>query len=340
MCAGESGETMTLPISNAESFLECRNVTKSFTVRHGLWQRIQGYIHAVEDVSLSIHQGETFGLVGESGCGKSTLSKIIVGLLPPSQGTLFFRGQPIIQTKNKHAFCGTFQMVFQDPFSSLNPRLSIGTSIAEPLLISGVPKKERIQKVLEMLDYVGLQQEQAVRYPHEFSGGQRQRVAIARALITHPELLVCDEAVSALDASVQAQVLNLLKDLQDHFGLTYFFISHDLAVVGYMSDRIAVMYLGRIMELAPTEVLFNNPGHPYTQLLLESIPVPDPLYYKKPFVFKGERPNLFSPPSGCPFHPQCPEAMPECCITLPTLTRLNPSNESTQEHFVRCYLYR
>lgn len=318
--------------------LECHNLTKHFAVRHGLWQRIQGYIHAVEDVSLTIFQGETFGLVGESGCGKSTLSRMIVGLLSPSRGKLYFHGQSIFDTGRHNNLIYKLQMVFQDPFSSLNPRLSIGTSVAEPLTVSNIPKQEKLRRVSEMLQHVGLQAEQAKRYPHEFSGGQRQRIAIARALIAHPELLICDEAVSALDVSVQAQVLNLLKDLQEHFRLTYLFISHDLAVVGYMSDRIAVMYLGRIVELAPTKALFDSPAHPYTQLLLDSIPASDPFCRKNHMLLKGEVPSLLLPPSGCPFHPQCPEVMPICKTLLPQLLPLKRDG-SDEVRLVRCHLY-
>lgn len=325
--------------SYIEPLLECYNLTKHFTIKHGAWQRIQGHIHAVEEVSLTVYQGETFGLVGESGCGKSTLSRMIVGLLRPSSGDIFFNGQSIFDSMHKKAFRSKLQMIFQDPFSSLNPRLPIGTSITEPLIVQKIPKKKRLERLLEVLDYVGLQPEQRTRYPHEFSGGQRQRIAIARALIAHPELLICDEAVSALDASVQAQVLNLLKDLQTHFSLTYLFISHDLAVVGYMSDRVAVMYLGRIVELAPTKALFERPAHPYTQVLLDSIPAPAPACRKKHLLLKGEPSSSLSPPSGCPFHPYCSYAMSICRTELPQLTLLKQIDAENENRFIRCFLY-
>lgn len=325
--------------SYIKPLLECNSLTKHFAIRHGVWQRIQGYVHAVEEVSLTVYQGETFGLVGESGCGKSTLSRMIVGLLHPSSGELFFNGQSIFDSVNRKALRHKLQMIFQDPFSSLNPRLPIGISIAEPLTVLKVSAKKKLESIIEILEFVGLQPEQKDRYPHEFSGGQRQRIAIARALIAHPELLVCDEAVSSLDVSVQAQVLNLLKDLQEHFGLTYVFISHDLAVVGYMSDRVAVMYLGRIVELAPTKSLFERPAHPYTQTLLDSIPIPDPFSRKTYKLLKGELPSPLSPPSGCPFHLQCPKVMPICRTELPQLTVLKQTELVEKNRFVRCFLY-
>lgn len=325
--------------SYTKPLLECNSLTKYFAIRHGVWQRIQGYVHAVEEVSLIVYQGETFGLVGESGCGKSTLSRMLVGLLDPSSGELFFNGQSIFDSVNRKALRHKLQMIFQDPFSSLNPRLPIGISIAEPLTVLKVSAKKKLESILEILELVGLQPEQKDRYPHEFSGGQRQRIAIARALIAHPELLVCDEAVSALDVSVQAQVLNLLKDLQAHFGLTYVFISHDLAVVGYMSDRVAVMYLGRIVEIAPTKSLFESPAHPYTQILLASIPIPDPFSRKTYELLKGELPSPLSPPSGCPFHLQCPKVMPICRTEIPQLTVLKQTELVEKNRFVRCFLY-
>ncbi len=333
---------MSKVISDQQSFLECRNITHVFSVKYGkLWKRNQGYIQAVKDVSLVIKKGETFGLVGESGCGKSTLSKVIVGLLKPSGGDIFFHGQPFLVSKRNNIVGHKIQMVFQDPFSSLNPRLSIFSSISESLVTMGVHKKERKRRVEEILHLVGMQPEHAIRYPHEFSGGQRQRIAIARALITHPELLVCDEAVSALDTSVQAQVLNLLKDLQSQFGLTYFFISHDIAVVGYMSNRVAVMYLGRIVELGSTDSLLNNPAHPYTQLLLNAVPIPDPCYRKEKIVLKGEAPSSLSPPSGCPFHTQCPYTMEICKKKLPNFIKIEKTKEgNVEDRFIRCHLYK
>lgn len=258
-------------MSSASSpLLDFRDVSRSFTVRQGVLGRVRGEVRAVDGVSLSVRRGETLGLVGESGCGKSTLARMAVRLLPPTGGEILFDGEsvlPGVSGRNDTWYSRRLQMIFQDPFSSLNPRLRIGTSIAEPLMAIGTPSAERQERVGEILRRVGLQPGHAGRYPHEFSGGQRQRVAIARALVTRPELVVCDEAVSALDASVQAQVLNLLKEVQADFGLTYFFISHDLSVVGYMSDRVAVMYLGRIVEQADRNTLFGSAAHPYTKAL-------------------------------------------------------------------------
>ena len=316
-----------------EPLLEFRAVDRTFVVRQGLLGRAGGEVRAVTDLSLSILPGETLGLVGESGCGKSTLARMAVRLLPPSSGDILFAGRSLVDRKNRHVdFSRHLQMVFQDPFSSLNPRLRVGTSGAEPLP-AGMPGSERREIVRDMLVRVGLRPEHASRYPHEFSGGQRQRIAIARALITRPELVVCDEAVSALDASVQAQVLNLLKDVQEAFGLTYLFISHDLSVVGYMSDRVAVMYLGRIVEQASRETLFGSAAHPYTRALLAAAPVHDPTRRNaRPFL-PGEMPSPFAPPSGCAFHPRCPQVMPRWREALPELRELEPG------HWVRCHLH-
>ena len=314
-----------------EPLLEFRDVSRTFAVHQGIFGQNDGEVHAVTNLSLSLFPGETLGLVGESGCGKSTLARMAVRLLPPSAGTISFMGRSFAET-GEDELSGHLQMVFQDPFSSLNPRLRVGTSVAEPLLAS-TSRSERRHLVGEMLARVGLRPDYAARYPHEFSGGQRQRIAIARALITHPELVVCDEAVSALDASVQAQVLNLLKDVQQEFGLTYLFISHDLSVVGYMSDRVAVMYLGRIVEQADRRTLFGSAAHPYTRALLAAAPVHDPAGRNaRPFL-QGEMPSPFAPPSGCAFHPRCTQAMPRCREVLPELQEIESG------HWVRCHLY-
>lgn len=314
-----------------EPLLEFRDVSRTFSVHQGIFGQNDGQVHAVTDLSLSLFPGETLGLVGESGCGKSTLARMAVRLLPPSAGTISFMGRSFAESGGDE-LSGHLQMVFQDPFSSLNPRLRVGTSVAEPLLAS-TSRSERRQLVGEMLARVGLRPDHAARYPHEFSGGQRQRIAIARALITHPELVVCDEAVSALDASVQAQVLNLLKDVQQEFGLTYLFISHDLSVVGYMSGRVAVMYLGRIVEQADRRTLFGSAAHPYTRALLAAAPVHDPAGRNaRPFL-QGEMPSPFAPPSGCAFHPRCTQAMPRCREVLPELQEIESG------HWVRCHLY-
>ncbi len=313
--------------------LEFRDVSRTFAVRRGVFGQHGGEVHAVTELSLSLFSGETLGLVGESGCGKSTLARMAVRLLPPSSGDILFMGRSFMDRGNGHADVSRhLQMVFQDPFSSLNPRLRVGTSVAEPLL-SDFAGPERKRLVGEMLSRVGLRPEHASRYPHEFSGGQRQRIAIARALITRPKLVVCDEAVSALDASVQAQVLNLLKDVQEEFGLTYLFISHDLSVVGHMSDRVAVMYLGRIVEQADRDTLFGSAAHPYTRALLAAAPVHDPEGRTTRSYLQGEMPSPFAPPSGCAFHPRCPQAVPCCRELLPKLQEIETN------HWVRCHLY-
>lgn len=322
--------------SAVPTLLDFCDVSRSFTVRQGVLGRVRGEVRAVDGVSLSVRRGETLGLVGESGCGKSTLARMAVRLLPPSGGDILFDGEsvlPGVKGRDDAWYSHKLQMVFQDPFSSLNPRLKIGASVGEPLAAGGVNAKERRERVGEILRRVGLQPEHAARYPHEFSGGQRQRVAIARALVTRPELVVCDEAVSALDASVQAQVLNLLKEVQADFGLTYLFISHNLSVVGYMSDRVAVMYLGRIVEQADRATLFGAAAHPYTKALLAAAPVRDPERRRVRAFLPGELPSPFSPPSGCAFHPRCPQAMPRCREEAPELREIGPG------HLARCHLY-
>ena len=335
-----SGDAATVP-GGREPLLEFRSVSRTFPISSGLLHRNGGVVHAVTDLSMIVNRGETLGLVGESGCGKSTLARMAVGLLSPTSGEILFRGEPVFgggkgkseqyssnQLKKKKTI-GRLQMIFQDPFSSLNPRLSVGHSVAEPL--QGLPYAERQQRVKAILECVGLRPEHASRFPHEFSGGQRQRIAIARALISRPDLVVCDEAVSALDASVQAQVLNLLKDVQEEFGLAYLFISHNLSVVGFMSDRVAVMYLGRIVELADHDQLFVNPLHPYTRALFSSAPVPDPAARNGHRFLAGEMPSPVSPPSGCAFHPRCIRAIPQCRESLPELREVEVG------HWVRCH---
>lgn len=326
-------------MTNTEPLLELREVRRSFVVRSGVLGRARGEVHAVAGVSLVVGRGETLGLVGESGCGKSTLGRMAVGLLPPDSGEILLAGRPVGTAGRKDTAAATggvrgrLQMVFQDPFSSLNPRLRIGASVGEPLLAEGLSRSGRRERVAAMLEQVGLDPACARRYPHEFSGGQRQRIAIARALVTRPDLVVCDEAVSALDASVQAQVLNLLKDVQERFTLSYLFISHDLGVVGYMSDRVAVMYLGRIVEQAPCAVLFHEAAHPYTQALLDAAPS---LRRRKsrgqhPFP-AGEPPSPFAPPPGCAFHPRCSRAAARCREEVPSLREIRPG------HLVACHL--
>lgn len=315
------------------------DVSRSFQVRQGLLGAVQAEVRAVNQVSFTVKRGETLGLVGESGCGKSTLGRLLVRLLPPTRGDILLEGHSLTRheesasTAFMRALPGRLQMIFQDPFSSLNPRLPIGVSVAEPLRARGVAAAERKERTLAMLDMVGLAPEYARRFPHEFSGGQRQRVAIARALITHPDLIVCDEAVSALDASIQAQILNLLAEMRERFGLTYVFISHDLEVVGHMSDTIAVMYLGHMVERAPRDALFAQPAHPYTSALLSAAPSRDFARRGQRVQLFGELPSPLNPPAGCPFHPRCPRVMDVCRHTPP------PPVMRAAGHEVRCHLY-
>ncbi len=316
--------------------LRAQHVSRHFSHRQGLLRQNIATVRAVDDVSFHIHQGETLGLVGESGCGKSTLGRMVVQLLPPTAGDIELYGQSIFTAgKEKANASGALQMIFQDPFSSLNPRLRVGDSVAEPLLCQGVPAKERYARMLDMLGLVGLSAEHARRFPHQFSGGQRQRLAIARALITNPQLVVCDEPTSALDASVQAQVLNVLKSLQARFGLSYLFISHDLGVVGHMSDRVIVMYLGQVMEEAPVEALFKHAMHPYTQVLLAA----KPQRYGKAADLTGEPANLITPPQGCVFHPRCDKAMDRCRHEKPMAYQVGTgARTGATGHFVHCFL--
>jgi oligopeptide/dipeptide ABC transporter ATP-binding protein len=312
--------------------LELSNVTRRYAGHRGFFSRAARTVTAVAGVDLAVARGETVGLVGESGCGKSTLARLAVGLERPDTGQVLLDGRdPWTQDGlDRRELPRLVQMIFQDPFSSLNPRLPIGWTVAEGLRAMGVgSRRERRERVLELLAQVGLLPEHARRFPHQFSGGQRQRVAVARALALSPALIVCDEPVSALDVSVQAQVVNLLGDLKERHGLAYLFISHDLAVVGHLSDRVAVMYLGRIMELAPTRELYAGPIHPYTKALLSAVPRPDPGRRAPPPV-AGETPDPAAPPDGCVFHPRCPLAEPACAEAEPPLVEMTPG------HFARC----
>jgi oligopeptide/dipeptide ABC transporter ATP-binding protein len=296
--------------------VELRDLVKNFPVKGGIFQREIGTVNAVNGVNLDIAAGETVGLVGESGCGKSTLGRMLVRLLEPTSGTIRFNGQDIthIEGRELKPFRRRAQIIFQDPFSSLDPRTQVGDSIVEGLRIHGVGNRdERQERVKEMLELVGLEASHAGRYPHEFSGGQRQRIGIARALILRPDLVIADEPVSALDVSVQAQVLNLLKELQSELQLTLLFIAHNLAVVEHISDRVAVMYLGEIVEISDRDSLYRNPTHPYTQALLSAIPIPDPTLSRNRVVLTGDVPSPINPPSGCRFHPRCPIAVPDVC---------------------------
>ena len=314
------------------ALLEARDLSRRYHVRGGLLGLTTGVVRALDRVSLSLTQGETLGLVGESGCGKSTLARLLLGLERPSSGQVLYRERNV-EDWPRTEFRRKVQMIFQDPYSSLDPRQKIGSAVGEALAIHNLGSAaERRERVAELLALVGLSKEQAGRYPHEFSGGQRQRAAIARALALQPELVVCDEPVSALDVSIQAQVLNLLRDLQERFGLTYLFISHNLSVVGHVSDRVAVMYLGRLVELAPAAALFQGPLHPYTTTLLEAAPLPDPEIRPTGPRPLGDLPSPLAPPPGCAFHPRCPEAQPACREAVPDLREVEPGR------FVACHL--
>jgi len=319
-----------------EVLLDVRNVKKYFPLRRGFFSRIVGYIRAVDGVSFQLRKGETLGLVGESGCGKTTLARVILRLIEPTSGEVFFDGIPVFSLKSKEMrrLRRRMQIIFQDPFGSLNPRLTVGGMISEAIRIHKLAKGEEVRKrVVELLDRVGIPSEHMNRYPHEFSGGQRQRIGIARALAVSPELIIADEPVSALDVSIQAQIINLLKDLQQDLGLTYLFIAHDLGVVEYISDRVAVMYLGKIVEIATSEELYTNPEHPYSQALLSAIPSLDPAVRSDRILLSGDVPNPAMVPPGCPFHTRCPHATDRCRKDVPTL------KEVEKEHWVSCWLY-
>ncbi len=323
-----------------EPLIVADNLVKQFPIKAGILQREVATVNAVAGVDLTIHRGETVGLVGESGCGKSTLGRTLVRLLTPTSGRVIFDGEDVtdLQGSKLKPFRRRAQIIFQDPYSSLDPRTQIGNSIAEGLRLHGVSNKdERQERVGEMLELVGLQPRHASRYPHEFSGGQRQRIGLARALILKPDFVVADEPVSALDVSVQAQVLNLLKELQQELDLTLLFVAHNLAVVEHMSDRVAVMYLGRVVEITDREHLYANPLHPYTEALLSAIPMPDPDRPRNRQILQGEVPSPIDPPSGCYFHPRCPIAVEGLCdVVDPELipSSTNPAHRAACH--VRC----
>jgi oligopeptide/dipeptide ABC transporter ATP-binding protein len=310
------------------------NLVKYYPVRGGLLYRTVAEVKAVDDVSFAIKSGETLGLVGESGCGKTTVGRTLLRLVPATSGTVEFQGKQLFQLGSGELkrLRRDMQIIFQDPYSSLDPRMPVGEIVGEGLLVHGMGnKKERDEQVREVMARVGLRGQYARRYPHEFSGGQRQRIGIARALVLRPKFIVCDEPVSALDVSIQSQILNLLRDLQEEFGLTYLFIAHNLAVVKYISDRVGVMYLGKIVELAETAELFKRPLHPYTQALLSAIPEPDPTRRSKRIILTGDVPSPINPPSGCRFHTRCPVAHEMCKRVVP------PFAEGAAGHPVACH---
>ena len=324
-----------IAVQKGETLVEVNNLVKYFPVRAGLLQRVINHVKAVDDVSFIVRKGETLGMVGESGCGKTTIGRTMLRLVEPTSGSAKFNGQDVFTMKPRDlkAARRDMQIIFQDPYASLDPRLPIGESVMEGLHIHrvGTPK-ERVGIMLETLKKVGLEDYHARRFPHEFSGGQRQRIGIARALALRPQFIICDEPVSALDVSIQSQVLNILKDLQEEFGLTYLFIAHNLSVVEHVSDRVAVMYLGKMVELTTREELFRNALHPYTQALMSAIPVPNPRLRRERVILKGDVPSPLNPPKGCRFHPRCPIAIAKCSQEEPQFKELAP------EHWVACWV--
>ena len=317
-----------------ESLLRAENIVKKFPIYGGLFSQEIAAVKAVQNVSFDIKKGETLGLVGESGCGKSTLGRSLIRLIEPTSGKIFFKNKDItnISGTELRELRKKMQIIFQDPYASLNPRMTIGAILEEPLIIHNLysSPKDRRDRVIELINLVGLRPENLTRYPHEFSGGQRQRVGIARALAVSPELIICDEPVSALDVSIQAQVINLLMELQQKLGLTYVFIAHDLKVVEHVSHRVAVMYLGQIVEMADSDELYRNPQHPYTKALLSAIPVPDPKPRAERIILTGDVPSPMNPPSGCHFHPRCANASDFCKTDVPQL------KETTANHYASC----
>ncbi|WP_322507989.1 ABC transporter ATP-binding protein [Anaerolinea sp.] len=319
---------------NSKDLIVVKNLKKYFPVRAGVFQRVVAHVRAVDDVSFTIKEGECLGLVGESGCGKTTVGRTMLRLTEPTAGSVFYEGTDIFKLKGHDlkAMRRNIQIIFQDPYASLDPRMPIGESVMEGLKIHNIGNpKERFDIAIDTLRKVGLEDYHARRYPHEFSGGQRQRIGIARALALRPKFIVCDEPVSALDVSIQSQVLNILKDLQQEFGLTYLFIAHNLSVVEHISQRVAVMYLGKMVELADRDELFRNPLHPYTQALMSAIPIPDPNIKRERIILKGDVPSPLNPPAGCRFNPRCPVAMEHCKVEEPPFKEVSPS------HWVACW---
>ena len=330
---------LSTPASTPSStpLLKVQDLVKRFPIKGGILSRTVGNVHAVDGVSFELPAGETLGVVGESGCGKSTTGRCILRLIEPTSGHVWFQGKSVTDASKAElrALARDMQIIFQDPFASLNPRMTVSAIIGEALTIHQLTKTktEYDARIVQLLETVGLSADHMRRYPHEFSGGQRQRIGIARALAVNPKLIVCDEAVSALDVSIQAQVINLLEDLQSQFGLTYVFIAHDLSVVEHISQRVAVMYLGRIVELASSKALYTNPLHPYTEALLSAVPIPDPTVKRKRIPLQGDVPSPINPPSGCHFHTRCPIAQKGLCDK-----EKPPLRQSVEGHWVACHL--
>lgn len=325
---------MSAPGVVESDLLVVKNLVKHFPVRKGVFSRVAGQVRAVDGVSFSVARGQTLGLVGESGSGKTTAGRSILRLIEPTSGSVRFDGQEVtaLSSGSLRALRKRMQIIFQDPFGSLNPRMTVYSMLGEALKVHGLAKGRRRERVLELLDLVGLSPESADRYPHEFSGGQRQRLGIARALAVEPQLIVADEPVSALDVSIQAQILNLLEELQAKLGLTYLFIGHDLSVVRHICDRVAVMYLGRIVELGNVDDIFETPGHPYTKALLSAAPIPVPRAKRQRILLAGDSPSPIKPPTGCAFHPRCAEAVEGCSTDEQTLREVRPG------HWVACHV--